>query len=132
MWNIQSVMIWGAGVGHLCFLESKVTPTVYQNVLEDFMIPSAAGVYRDADLIFQQELAPAHTARRPKTWFKVHSSQSEENEGHPAPKQSRQHQANPGFHNSSAMPRCIKAVIKTKGFPTKYLTLSYHLESNRF
>ena len=30
-----------AGVGKLCFLKSKVTATVYQNVLEDFIIPSA-------------------------------------------------------------------------------------------
>lgn len=75
-------MIWGAGVGNFCFLQSKVTPTVYQSVLEDFMIPSAAAdVYGDADLNFQQQLAPAHTAKRPKTWLNVYSSESEENEG---------------------------------------------------
>ena len=73
----QSVMIWGAmssaGVGKLCFLKSKVTASVYQNVLEDFMIPSADDLYGDADFIFQQDLAPAHTARSTKTWFDAHA-----------------------------------------------------------
>lgn len=71
----QSIMIWGAlfgaGVGKLCFLKSKVTATV-QNVLEDFMIPSAEDLYGDADFIFQH-LAPAHTARSTKTWFNAHA-----------------------------------------------------------
>ena len=56
-----------------CFLKSKVTTTVYQNVLEDFMIPSAEDLYGDADFIFQQDLAPAHTARSTKTWFDAHA-----------------------------------------------------------
>ncbi len=47
----QSVMVWGAmssaGVGPLCFLRSKV-------------------------LIFQQDLAPAHSAKATSTWFKDH------------------------------------------------------------
>lgn len=59
----QSVMIWGtmssAGVGNLCFLKYKVTATVYQNVLEDFMIPSSEGLYGGTYLIFQQDLAHA-------------------------------------------------------------------------
>lgn len=41
-----------ASIGKLYFLESKVTTTVYQNVLEDFMIPSAEDLYGDADFIF--------------------------------------------------------------------------------
>lgn len=52
----QSVIIWGAMftacIGKLYFLESKVTTTVYQNVLEDFMSPSAEDLYGDADFIF--------------------------------------------------------------------------------
>ena len=73
----QSVMIWGAmssaGVGELCFLKSKVNATVYQNVLEHFLIPSAEELYGDADFIFQQDLAPAHTARSTKTWSDAHT-----------------------------------------------------------
>ncbi len=41
----QSVMIWGAmssaGVGPLCFLKTNVTATVYQEILEHFMLSTA-------------------------------------------------------------------------------------------
>ncbi len=60
-------MIWGtmssAGVGPLCFLKTNVTATVYQEILEHFMLPSADQLFKDADFIFQQDLAPVHTAR---------------------------------------------------------------------
>ncbi len=72
----QSVMVWGAissaGVGPLCFLRSKVNTTVYQEVLEHFMLPAADQLYGDADFIFQQDLAPAHSAKATSTWFKDH------------------------------------------------------------
>ncbi len=39
----QSVMIWGAmssaGVGPLCFLKSTVNAAIYQDILENFMLP---------------------------------------------------------------------------------------------
>ncbi len=58
----QSVMICtamsSAGVGPLCFLKSTV----------NFMLPSS----RDADFIFQQDLAPVHTAKGTKSWFNDH------------------------------------------------------------
>ncbi len=61
----QSVMIWAsmssAGVGPLCFLKS--TANIYQKILEHFMLPSADKFYGDADFIFQQDLAHAHTAK---------------------------------------------------------------------
>ncbi len=63
----QSVMIWAgmssAGVGPLCFLKSTVNASIYQEILEHFMLPSADKLYGDADFIFQQDLAPAHTAK---------------------------------------------------------------------
>ncbi len=63
-------MVWGAmssaGVGPLCFLRSKVNTAVYQEVLEHFMLPAADQLYGDADFIFQQDLAPAHTAKGTK------------------------------------------------------------------
>ncbi len=66
----QSVMIWAAmssaGVGPLCFLKSKINTEIYQDILEHFMLPSADQLYGDADLIFQQDSAPAHTAKGPK------------------------------------------------------------------
>ncbi len=40
--------------------------------LEHFMLPSADKLYEDADFIFQQDLAPAHTAKGTKNWFNDH------------------------------------------------------------
>ncbi len=72
----QSVMIWAAmssaGVGPLCFLKSTVNAAIYQEILEHFMLPSADKLYGDADFIFQQDLAPAHTAKATKSWFNNH------------------------------------------------------------
>ncbi len=72
----QSVMIWAAmssaGVGPLCFLKSTVNAAIYQEILEHFMLPSADKLYGDANFIFQQDLAPAHTAKGTKSWFNDH------------------------------------------------------------
>ncbi len=58
-----------AGVGPLCFLKTNVTAPVYQKILEHFMLPSADQLFKDADFIFQQDLAPAHTAKSTKSWL---------------------------------------------------------------
>ncbi len=58
-----------AGVGPLCFLKSTVNTAIYQEILEHFMLLSADKLYGDADFIFQQDLAPAHTAKGTKSWF---------------------------------------------------------------
>ncbi len=72
----QSVMIWGAmssaGVGPLCFLKTNVTAPIYQYILEHFMLPSADQLFKDADFIFQQDLAPAHTANSTKSCLNDH------------------------------------------------------------
>ncbi len=72
----QSMMIWAAmssaGVGPLCFLKSTVNAAIYQEILEQFMLPSADKLYGDADFIFQQDLAPAHSAKGTKSWFNDH------------------------------------------------------------
>ena len=36
------------------------------------MRPAADQLYGDADLIFQQDLAPAHSAKATSTWLKDH------------------------------------------------------------
>ncbi len=36
------------------------------------MLPAADQLYGDADFIFQQDLAPAHSAKATSTWFKDH------------------------------------------------------------
>ncbi len=72
----QSVMIWGAmssaGVGPLCFLKTNVTAHVYQYILEHFMLPSADQLFKDADIILQQDLVPVHTAKNTKSWLNDH------------------------------------------------------------
>ncbi len=69
--SFHSLMIWvtmsSAGVGPLCFLKTNVTAPVYQDILEHFMLPSADQLFKDADFIFQQDVAPAHTAKSPKS-----------------------------------------------------------------
>lgn len=70
-------MVWGAilsaGVGPLRFLRSKVNAAVYQEVLEHFMLPTADQLYGDTDFIFQQDLAPAHSAKATSTSFNNHN-----------------------------------------------------------
>ncbi len=70
-------MIWAAissaGVGPRCFLKSTVNAAIYQEILEHFMLPSADKLYGDADFIFQQDLAPAHTAKGTESWFNDHA-----------------------------------------------------------
>ncbi len=61
-----------AGVGPLCFLKSTVNAVNYQEILEHFMLPSADKLYGDADFIFQQDVAPAHTVKGTKSWFNDH------------------------------------------------------------
>ncbi len=69
----QSVMIWAAmisaGIGPLCFLKSTVNAAIYQEIVEHFILLSADKLYGDADFIFQQDFAPAHTAKGTKSWF---------------------------------------------------------------
>ncbi len=55
------------------FFKSTVNAAIYQDILVDFMCPSADKLYGDADLIFQQDLPPAHTAKCTKSWFSDHS-----------------------------------------------------------
>ncbi len=37
------------------------------------MLPSADHLFKDADFIFQQDLAPAHTDKSTKSWLNDHS-----------------------------------------------------------
>ncbi len=61
-----------AGVGPLCFLKFTVNAAIYQEILVHFMLPSADKLYGDAEFIFQQDLAPAHTAKSTKSGFNDH------------------------------------------------------------
>ncbi len=115
-----------AGVGPLCFLKSKVNVAIYQDILEHFMLPSADKLYGDADFIFQQDLAPAHTAKGTKSWFNDHGAWLASKLAWPEPhresmgycqEEDERHQTqqcrwaeghfqrNLGFHTTSAVPQ---------------------------
>ncbi len=72
----QSEIILGCNVISWCwsivFFETNVTAPVYQYILEHFMLPSADQLFKDADFILQQDLAPAHTAKSTKSWLNDH------------------------------------------------------------
>ncbi len=139
-----------ASVGPLCFLKTKVTAPVYQETLEHFMLPSADQLFKDADFIFQQDLAPAHTAKSTRSWLNDHGVgvldwpanspdlNSIENIWGIVKRKMRNKtkkcrwaeghcQRNLGFippqqcHKLiTSMTRWIEAVIKAKGAPAKY------------
>ncbi len=58
----------------ICWCWSTVFSEVHsqRSLLPGFMLPSADKLYGDADFIFQQDLAPAHTAKGTKSWFNDH------------------------------------------------------------
>ncbi len=150
----QSVMIWAAmssaGVGPLCFLKSTVNAAIYQKILEHFMLPSADKLYGDADFIFQQDLAPTHTAKGTKSWFNDHgitvldwpaNSPDLEIDSLWGIVKRKMRDTRPNNADDlkatvketwasippqqchkliTSMPRRIEAVIKAKGSPTKY------------
>ncbi len=152
--SFQSVMIWGAmssaGVGPLCFLKTNVTAPVYQDLLEHFMLPSADHLFKDADFIFQQDLAPAHTAKNTKSWLsdgvgvfdwpanspdlkpienlwgivkrKMRNKRSKNADELKATVKETWASIPPQQCHKliTSMPRRIEAVIKAKGAPTKY------------
>ncbi len=74
--SFHSLMIWVQChllvFVHRVFLKTNVTAPVYQEMLEHFMLPSADQLFKDADFIFQQDLAPAHTAKSTKSWLNDH------------------------------------------------------------
>ncbi len=57
------------GCNVICWCWSTVNTAIYQDILEHFMLPSAKKLYGDADFIFQQDLAPAYTAKGTKSCY---------------------------------------------------------------
>ncbi len=72
----QSVMIWAAmssaGVGPLCFSEVHSQRSHLPGNFRALHASFCWQAYGDADFIFQQDLAPAHTAKGTKSWFNDH------------------------------------------------------------
>ncbi len=61
LWGYEDLLV----LVHCVFW--KTTAPVYQDILEHFMLPSADQLFKDADFIFQQDLAPVHTAKSTKS-----------------------------------------------------------------
>ena len=118
---------WWFGVPcHLLVLVHCVSsrPESTEEILEHFMLPSADKLYGDADFIFQQDLAPAHSAKTTSNWFNYHgitvldwpanSPDLKEDERHQTQQCRRAegcYQSNLGFHNTSTVPQadCLHA-----------------------
>ncbi len=72
----QSVMIWVQChllcVGPLCFLKPTSLHPFTKSFWSTscFLLPNQ--LFKDADFIFQQDLAPAHTAKITKSWLNDH------------------------------------------------------------
>ncbi len=55
-----------------CVFENQRHCTRLPSILEHFMLPSADQLFKDADFIFQQYLAPAHTSKSTNSWLNDH------------------------------------------------------------
>ncbi len=123
--------LWWSGVQyhllvlvHCVFLKTNVTAPVYQAILEHFILPSTDQHFKDADFIFQQDLAPAHTAKSTKCWLNDLDWQANSPDlnpkdnlwgivkskiGNKRPKKCKECQMkcqrNLGFHTTSAVPQ---------------------------
>ncbi len=114
------------------------------------MLPSADQLFKDADFIFQQDLAPAHAAKSTKSWLNDHGVgvldwpanlpdlNPKENLLYCQEENKKQDTKNADELKGTvketwasippqqchklitSMPRRIEAVIKAKGAPTKY------------
>ncbi len=101
------------------------------------MLPSADRRFKDADFIFQQDLAPAHTAKSTKSWLNDHGVgvlnwpanspdlNPRESMGYCQEENEKQETKQMSWRPLSKKPGLpyhlrIEAVIKAKGAPTKY------------
>ncbi len=72
LWRDPNFVGHPTWLGVTDWMGTNVTAPVYQEILEHFMLPSADQLFKDADFIFQQDLAPAHTAKSTKSWLNDH------------------------------------------------------------
>ncbi len=107
------------------------------------MLPSADQLFKDSDFIFQQYLAPAHTAKSIKSWLNDHGVCALDWPANSPPYIVKRKMRNKRPKNAdelkatvketwasitpqqchkliTSMPRRIEAVVKAKGTPTKY------------
>lgn len=73
----KSLMVWGCmssqGVGELAFVEGTMNSAKYQNVLENYLLPSIHKLKNcDGEFTFQQDGASCHTSKTTKRWLGDH------------------------------------------------------------
>lgn len=73
----KSLMVWGCmsaqGVGQLAFIEGRVNSQKYQEILENYLLPSIEGLKNsEGEFIFQQDGASSHTSKSTKEWLREH------------------------------------------------------------
>lgn len=76
----KSVMVWGCmsaqGVGELSFIEGNVNSEKYQNILENYLLPSIKKLENKyGEYTFQQDGASCHTSKSTITWLRSHGLQ---------------------------------------------------------
>ncbi len=76
---VLSLCLWWFGVQshllvlvHCVFWKPISLHPFTKNFFEHFLLPSADQLFKDAYFIFQQDLAPAHTAKSTKSWLNDH------------------------------------------------------------
>ncbi len=57
---------------HCVFWKPTSLQPFTKKCFEHFIVSSAEQLFKDADFIFQQDLAPAHTAKSTKSWLNDH------------------------------------------------------------
>lgn len=72
-----SVMLWGCmlweGPGEMCKIDGPIDTDLYIGILEDELLSSLENSGREVeDIIFQQDNAPCHTAKRSIKWLQDH------------------------------------------------------------
>jgi len=71
-----SIMICGCvtshGLGQLKFVTGIINSLVYQEILQEILIPTLENFIDKTELIFQHDLSPVHNSNSTKEWLKNH------------------------------------------------------------
>jgi len=59
----------GAGLGPLVPVKGILNSSAYQEILDNFMLPTLWKQFADGPFLFQHDCAPVHKAKSIKTWM---------------------------------------------------------------